>query len=106
MCRRRAAPRHYEDALLSFYETLDPQEDAWFVQAVDPDVAALHDKAMARAQDLLMHAQSQWKQYRANGSIGGTQRLEAGISDTFRSRRVCSPMRSPTRNTACASTRK
>ena len=75
----------YEDALLSFYETLDPQEDSFYVKAVDPDVAAFRDKAIARAQDLLNHAQSQWQQYRANGSIGGTQRLEAGISDTFRS---------------------
>ena len=84
MCRRRAAPRTYEDALLSFYETLDPQEDSFYVKAADPDVAAFRDKAMARAQDLLNHAQTQWQQYRANGSIGGTQRLEAGISDTFR----------------------
>ena len=75
----------YEDALLSFYETLDPQEDSFYVKAIDPDVAAFRDKALARAQDLLNHAQSQWQQYRANGSIGGTQRLEAGISDTFRS---------------------
>jgi len=44
----------------------------------------LHDKALARAQDLLLRAQSLWKQYRASGSIGGTQRLEAGISPGFR----------------------
>ncbi|HXZ07954.1 MAG TPA: FHA domain-containing protein, partial [Paraburkholderia sp.] len=30
-------------------------------------------------------AQGLWGQYRANGSIGGTQRLESGISDQFRS---------------------
>ncbi|SAK47375.1 FHA domain protein [Caballeronia arationis] len=74
----------YEDALLSFYGTLDPQQDAFYVKSVDPDVAAFRDKAIARAQDLLNRAQTQWTQYRANGSIGGTQRLEAGISDTFR----------------------
>ncbi|SAL82808.1 FHA domain protein [Caballeronia terrestris] len=74
----------YEDTLLSFYETLDPQDDAFFAKAVDPDVAAFKDKALARAQSLMTQAQSQWLQYRENGSIGGTQRLEAGISDTFR----------------------
>ena len=31
---------------------LDPSADAWFVQSIQKDVAALHDKALARAQDL------------------------------------------------------
>ncbi|RKT22775.1 pSer/pThr/pTyr-binding forkhead associated (FHA) protein [Paraburkholderia sp. RAU2J] len=77
--------KDYDQRLLSFYASLDPQADAWFVQSIDKDVAALHDKALARAQDLLLRAQSLWKQYRASGSIGGTQRLEAGISPGFRS---------------------
>jgi pSer/pThr/pTyr-binding forkhead associated (FHA) protein len=76
--------KDYDQRLLSFYASLDPQTDAWFVQSVQKDVAALHDKALARAQDLLLRAQSLWKQYRASGSIGGTQRLEAGISPGFR----------------------
>ena len=46
--------------------------------------AHLRDKALARAQDLINRAQTLWRQYRANGSIGGTQRLESGISDGFR----------------------
>ncbi|MFM0640709.1 FHA domain-containing protein [Paraburkholderia metrosideri] len=76
--------KDYDQRLLSFYASLDPTADAWFVQSVQKDVAALHDKALARAQDLLLRAQSLWKQYRANGPIGGTQRLEAGISPGFR----------------------
>ncbi|RKF50814.1 FHA domain-containing protein [Paraburkholderia fungorum] len=77
--------KDYDQRLLSFYASLDPMADAWFVQSIQKDVAALHDKALARAQDLLLRAQSLWKQYRANGPIGGTQRLEAGISPGFRS---------------------
>ena len=77
--------KDYDQRLLSFYASLDPQTDAWFVQSIQKDVAALHDKALARAQDLMLRAQSLWKQYRASGSIGGTQRLEAGISPGFRS---------------------
>ncbi|HEY4299139.1 MAG TPA: FHA domain-containing protein [Paraburkholderia sp.] len=77
--------KDYDQRLLSFYASLDPQADAWFVQAIQQDVAALHDKALARAQDLMLRAQSLWKQYRASGPIGGTQRLEAGISPGFRS---------------------
>ncbi|MFL9868214.1 FHA domain-containing protein [Paraburkholderia fungorum] len=76
--------KDYDQRLLSFYASLDPMADAWFLQSIQKDVAALHDKALARAQDLLLSAQSLWKQYRANGPIGGTQRLEAGISPGFR----------------------
>ncbi|MFM0198483.1 FHA domain-containing protein [Paraburkholderia fungorum] len=77
--------KDYDQRVLSFYASLDPTADAWFVQSTQKDVAALHDKALARAQDLLLRAQSLWKQYRASGPIGGTQRLEAGISPGFRS---------------------
>ncbi|OLL28171.1 FHA domain-containing protein [Burkholderia sp. SRS-W-2-2016] len=76
--------KDYDQRLLSFYASLDPQADAWFVQAIQKDVAALHDKALARAQDLLVRAQNLWKAYRGAGPIGGTQRLEAGISAGFR----------------------
>jgi hypothetical protein len=77
--------KDYDERLLSFYASLDPVADAWFVQSVQKDVAAVHDKALARAQDLMLRAQSLWKEYRASGPIGGTQRLEAGISPGFRS---------------------
>jgi pSer/pThr/pTyr-binding forkhead associated (FHA) protein len=77
--------KDYDQRLLSFYASLDPTADSWFVQSVQKDVAAFHDKALARAQDMLLRAQSLWKQYRASGPIGGTQRLEAGISPGFRS---------------------
>jgi len=76
--------KDYDQRLLSFYASLDPKADAWFVQSIQKDVAALHDKAIARAQELLLRAQSLWKEYRADGPIGGTQRLEAGISPGFR----------------------
>ncbi|HEX7936223.1 MAG TPA: FHA domain-containing protein, partial [Paraburkholderia sp.] len=77
--------KDYDQRLLSFYASLDPLTDVWFAQSIQKDVAALHDKALARAQDLMLRAQSLWKQYRAAGSIGGTQRLEGGISPGFRS---------------------
>jgi len=76
--------KNYEDALLSFYETLDLESDVYFAKAVAPDVAALKSKAISRAQALTTQAQSLWGQYRTNGGIGGSQRLESGVSDTFR----------------------
>ncbi|MGF6753637.1 FHA domain-containing protein [Paraburkholderia sp. GAS42] len=75
----------YDERLLSFYAALDPTEDAWYMHAIEADVSAMRDKALARAQDLLTRAQGEWRQYRANGAIGGTQRLESGISGGFRS---------------------
>ncbi|MFM0737946.1 FHA domain-containing protein [Paraburkholderia xenovorans] len=77
--------KDYDPRLLSFYASLDPKTDAWFVQSIQKDVSALRDTALARAQDLLLRAQNLWKQYRAAGSIGGTERLESGISGRFRS---------------------
>ncbi len=85
----------YDERLLSFYAALDPAEDAWFVRSVQTDVSALRDKALARAQDLLTRAQGMWRQYRANGAIGGTQPA----------RRGCCPTRSRSRSRACGSTR-
>ncbi|WP_167389067.1 FHA domain-containing protein [Caballeronia ptereochthonis] len=74
----------YEDALLSFYETLDLDGDAYYAKAVAPEVASLKDKAIGRAQALMTQAQTLWQQYRTNGGIGGSQRLESGVSDVFR----------------------
>jgi pSer/pThr/pTyr-binding forkhead associated (FHA) protein len=76
--------KDYQQRLLSFYAGLDPAEDVWFARAVAPDVASLRDNALAQAHAQLERAQTLWRQYRANGSIGGTQRLESGISDKFR----------------------
>ncbi|CAG4918188.1 hypothetical protein R69919_04592 [Paraburkholderia gardini] len=83
--RKSRGTKDYDGRLLSFYAALDPAEDTWFMHAIEADVTATHDKALARAQDLLTRAQAEWRQYRANGAIGGTQRLESGISGGFRS---------------------
>jgi pSer/pThr/pTyr-binding forkhead associated (FHA) protein len=76
--------RNYEEALFSFYEALDLDSDAYYAKAVAPDVASLKDKAIGRAQSLMAQAQTLWQQYRTNGGIGGSQRLESGVSDAFR----------------------
>lgn len=76
--------KDYDGQLLSFYGALDPVQDAWFVRAIQTDVSAMRDKALSRAQDWLTQAQALWREYRNNGSIGGTQRLESGISEQFR----------------------
>jgi pSer/pThr/pTyr-binding forkhead associated (FHA) protein len=74
----------YEERLLAYYGTLDPDEDAYFVRAAAPDIAQYKDRALARAQELLTRAQARWRQYRENGAIEGAQRLETAISNRFR----------------------
>jgi len=74
----------YDDHVLSFYESLDPASDVWFANAIQPDIGALRQKALARADEWLNRAQTAWAQYRTNGAIGGDQRLETGLSDGFK----------------------
>ena len=74
----------YETRLLAFYGSLDADEDAYFINATQQDIAALKEKALAQANDLLERSQTQWKQYRDNGGIQGTQRLESTVSNRFR----------------------
>lgn len=74
----------YEERLLALYGSLDPDEDAYFMQAVEADVGLYKDGALARAQESLNRAESLWRQYRENGAIEGRQRLQAEISSAFR----------------------
>lgn len=74
----------YEDRLLAFYGSLDPEEDVHFVKAIESDVRQVKDKALGRARDLMTRAQAQWRQYRDNGGIEGPQRIESTISTRFR----------------------
>jgi len=76
--------KDYDERLLTFYGALDPEEDTYFIRATEADIARNKDKAFARAQELMNRAQARWKQYQENGAIEGTQRLEAGISNQFR----------------------
>jgi len=74
----------YEDQLLAFYASLDPQADAFYVKAVDADVNGIRDVALRHANTLLNQGATAWRQYRNNGLIAGEQRLETGISAKFR----------------------
>lgn len=75
----------YDERLLTFYGALEPDEDAYFIRAVQADVAQYRDKALGRAQALSGRAQQRWRQYQENGGIEGAQRVESEISGKFRS---------------------
>lgn len=74
----------YDERLLSFYATLDPDEDVYFIRATEADIGLYKDNALKRAQDLLSRGQALWQQYRDNGAIAAEQRLEDRITPQFR----------------------
>lgn len=74
----------YDERLLAFYGVLDAEEDRYFIRATEAELAQIKDKALKRAQELLTRAQARWRQYRDNGAIEGAQRLDAVISNRFR----------------------
>ncbi|RZI42916.1 FHA domain-containing protein [Herbaspirillum sp. HC18] len=76
--------KDYDERLLSFYGSLDPDDDIYFIRATEADIAGNKDKALARAQDLMGKAQARWRQYKDNGAIEGAQRLEGTVTPQFR----------------------
>ncbi len=76
--------RDYDERVLSFYGSLNPDEDVYFIQATESDVKLYKGKALGRAQELASQAEARWRQYRDNGAIEGAQRLETAISNKFR----------------------
>ncbi|MFM9883573.1 MAG: FHA domain-containing protein [Burkholderiales bacterium] len=82
--QRTRGTNGYSERLLAFHGALDPDEDRYFVRAIEADVGLHKDRAIARAQELLNRAQALWHRYRENGAIEGRQRIEAEISNQFR----------------------
>ena len=76
----------FVDQLLAFRESLDDDEDAYFVRATAADLSLQRDKVIARAQDDMSRARTLWQEYRSNGAIDASQRIETSISDQFRTR--------------------
>jgi pSer/pThr/pTyr-binding forkhead associated (FHA) protein len=78
------ASAEFSERLPRFYGGLDANEDQYFIHAIDSDIAAFRDKALARGQAMLARAQAQWTQYREHGGISGDQLADANITNSFR----------------------
>jgi len=76
----------YVEQLLSFRQSLDADEDVYFLRATAADLNLQRDKVIARAQDTMNRARTLWQEYRSNGAIDASQRVETSISDQFRTR--------------------
>jgi hypothetical protein len=74
------------DQLLAFRQSLDADEDVYFVRATAADLNLQRDNVIARAQDAMNRARTLWQEYQSNGAIDASQRIEISISDQFRTR--------------------
>jgi hypothetical protein len=74
------------DQLLAFRQSLDADEDVYFVRATATDLNLQRDNVIARAQDAMNRARTLWQEYQSNGAIDASQRIEISISDQFRTR--------------------
>jgi hypothetical protein len=81
----KSAP-DYVDRLLAFRETLDADEDLYFVRATAADLTQQKDKVIAKAQDALNQARTHWQEYKNAGAIDASQRIETSVSEDFKSR--------------------
>lgn len=74
----------YADALIAFRESLDVDEDGFFLRATQAELEQNKDKVAARADGLMSRARALWQEYRGNGAINAAQRIETTISNGFR----------------------
>jgi pSer/pThr/pTyr-binding forkhead associated (FHA) protein len=84
--KKSRGDKGYDERLLAFYGSLDPDEDKYFMHAAEADMGQYKEKALGQARELLTRAQTLWQQYQKSGPIEGTQRLDSVISNQFRSK--------------------
>jgi pSer/pThr/pTyr-binding forkhead associated (FHA) protein len=74
------------DQLLAFRTSLDTEEDVYFARATAAALNQQKDSAVARARDDMGRASRLWQEYRSDGAIDASQRVESSVSDQFRTR--------------------
>jgi pSer/pThr/pTyr-binding forkhead associated (FHA) protein len=74
----------YADMLIGFRESLDADEDTFFLRATQAELEQNRDKVAARADSLMSRARALWQDYRRNGAISAAQRIETTVSNGFR----------------------
>ncbi len=82
--QQRRDKSNYPQRLLQFYGKLDPQEDRYFVTAIDQDVKRYSGQAVDQADKAWSLAAERWQTYRDGGRIAGLQRLEDYVSPLFK----------------------
>jgi len=76
----------YVDKLLAFRESLDADEDVYFIRATAADLSQQKSQVITRAQEAMTQARTFWQEYRSSGAIDASLRIETSISDDFRAR--------------------
>ena len=74
----------YPQRLFKLYQVMLPDQDDYFIQALDSDYNRYRAQALQQAERTLTEAKLVWGDYQNNGRITGLQRLEAKISGQYR----------------------
>lgn len=74
----------YGQRLLSFYNTLNPEEDRYFLEALAADLRNQRQALLTQAETLFKQAGSHWSEYQKTGGINGLMRLEETVSARFK----------------------
>jgi len=76
----------YLDQLLAFAQSLDVEEDVYFVHTTADALQLRRDSVVAREQEAINRARMLWQEYRDSGGIDAAQRIDSAVSDSFRRR--------------------
>lgn len=74
----------HKELLLSFRASLDPVEDIYFVESIQPDFEQYKAQILAQLDGTYSKAKSQWDAYQNDGGISGVVRVEEGVSGNFK----------------------
>jgi len=81
----RDAP-DYGMRLIAFYRSLDPQQDAHYLNILQDEFQRYSEQAHRDADEAMAAAGRNWQQYQQNGGITSALRLEENISAGYRQR--------------------
>ena len=76
----------YPQRLLSFYQTLRPSEDQYFIEAIEFQAHILRQVVMDEAEQRFQQVLTHWRAYQNTGGLTGLLRLEKSVSTAFRQR--------------------
>lgn len=82
--RRAKNSPHYANRLLDFRTLLVADRDDYLISAIGDDYEKHSKRSLETAQRFFRRAFVHWQTYRDSGGIQGLQRLERGVSDTYR----------------------
>ncbi|SNT22181.1 FHA domain-containing protein [Noviherbaspirillum humi] len=76
--------RGQDERLLQMAGMLDPEEDVYFLRALEPELTANRAAVLAKAREHVAQSEQRWRRYQETGGIDASLRLESTLSPKFR----------------------